>query len=522
MKIHAIDFLVIIVYFIITLGIGYYVGRKNKSTNQYFLAGKSFPGWVVGISFIGTIISSVTFMGIPADSFKTAWFRFLPNLALPVVAIIAAHFFIPFFRRGTITSAYQYLSLRFGTSISYYAAATFVLTQLMRTSVIAYLLALLLENITGWSFYSSLLAIVGFTAIYTIKGGFKAVIWTDVIQTFVLILAAFACIGFIIASVPGGLGTIFTDALAHHKLSFMHDYDQATASLTPVGMGFSFSEKTVLMLILAGFVQYLSGQLNQESVQRWCSVKSAGEARKSLYYMGFGCIPVWAFFQFLGTAIFVFFLYKSDSVAGEIARGVRKAEEIMPYFITAYMPIGLKGLTIAGALAAAMSTLSSCINATSMVIVKDFYKKIHRGETSDRHDLQLARLLSIVVALLMIGGSVAIYLADTMTLTDLVLTLTAIISSGVPGVFLAGMLTRRANLKGSWIGLLASLFFVIWVRLSPCDWFPEALRIDVFSYYVAIFGNIISFAFAYLLSKRAAKKELRDLTVWDQSSAPLE
>lgn len=522
MKIHAIDLLLIGLYFMMTLGIGYYAGRKNNSTGQYFLAGKSFPGWVIGISFIGTIISSVTFIGIPADSFKTAWFRFLPNLALPLVAIIAAHCFIPFFRRGTITSAYQYLSMRFGGSISYYAAAVFVVTQLVRTSIIAYLLSLLLSEITGWSFYGSLLAIVGFTAVYTIKGGFKAVIWTDVIQTFVLILAAFACIGFIIANVPGGLSTIFSDAIAHNKLSFLHDYDPGTATLVPVKSGFSLSEKTALMLILAGFIQYLGGQLNQESVQRWCSAKSAKEAKKSVYFMGIGCIPIWAFFQFLGTAIFVFFLYHPDGVASDIAGGVRKAEEIMPYFITQYLPVGLKGLTIAGALAAAMSTLSSCINATSMVIVRDFYKKIRVSETDERHDLKLARLLSVFVALLMIGGSVAIYLADTMTLTDLMITLTAIISSGVPGVFLAGMFTRRATLAGSWAGLFASLFFVVWVRLSPAAWFPDILRIDIFSYYVAIIGNLLSFSLACFFSKRHEKQNLSNLTVWDQSSTPLE
>ena len=523
MKITLIDFFIIALYFAFTMAVGYFCGRGNKSTNQYFLAGGSFSGLVIGISFVGTLISSVTFIGIPADSFKTAWLRFVPNLAIPIVALMAARFFVPFFRRGTITSAYEYLALRFDGSVSFYAACAYIVTLLLRTSMIAYLLALLLGEIIGWGFYTSLLAIVGFTAVYTTKGGFTAVIWTDVIQTFVLVAAALACLVFIACSVPGGLGTIFTEALAHHKLSFAHDYDPATAALAPVAAGFSLSEKTALMLLLAGFVQYISVQLNQESVQRWCSAKSANDAKKSLYYMAAGCLPVWAFFQFLGTAIFVFFLYHPDAVAAGVLAGARKAESIMPYFISNHMPAGLKGLVIAGALAAAMSTLSSCINTTSMVLVRDIYHKLRRTPASDRHDLVLAKRLSIVIALMMIGGSIAIYLADTVTLTDMMLTLTAIIASGVPGIFLAGMLTRRASLRGAWAGLAASMFFVLWVKLSPLGWFPAALRLDVFSYYVAIIGNILSFGLAWLVGGRdRAKKEMNNLTVWNQGGAPLE
>ncbi len=523
MKISFLDFAVILIYFAVTLAVGYMVGRRAQSTGQYFLANKSFSGWAIGISLIGSIISSVTFLGIPADSFKTAWLRFLPNLALPIVALIAARYFVPFFRRGTITSAYEYLSLRFGGSISTYAAIAFLLIQVLRTSVIAYLLSLLLEGITGWSFTTCLMVTVGVTAIYTVKGGIKAVVWTDVVQTIVLLLGVVVCIVYIVDALPAGLATIFSDANAHHKLSVAHDYNTATASLERVGTGFSLSEKTVLMLLIAGFVQYLGGQFEQSTVQRWCVATTAAEARRSVYVMGFGCVPVWALFQFLGTALFVYFLHFPDPVAGEIAAGTRKAESIVPYFITEFLPTGLRGLVIAGALAAAMSTLSACINSASMVIVNDLYKKIGPAR-SDGHYLAVAKGAALAVSLLMIGGALLIYTAETVTLTDLILTLVALISSGVPGIFLAGMLTRRVSLAGAWTGLAASLLFVLWVKANDLGLTPDALRFGLFPYYVAIVGNVLSFGVAYLASlvRPAPTQALSNLTVWDQAETPLE
>jgi len=526
MKLSFLDLIVIAVYFTATLAIGYYSGRRSGSTGQYFLANKSFSGWAIGISFIGSIISSVTFIGIPADSFKTAWLRFIPNLALPLVALIAAWAFVPFFRRGTLTSAYEYLSRRFGGSISTYAAATFLLTQVVRTSVISYLLALLMVGITGWSFTLSLVIVVGVTTVYTVKGGIKAVIWTDVVQTFVLLLGVLACIGFIIHALPDGLATVFRDAYANHKLSVAHDFDSATKELVSVGVGFSLGEKTVLMLLVAGFVQYLSVQLDQSTVQRWCVATTAAEARRSVYVLGLGCIPVWALFQFLGTCLFVFYLHHPDSTSSAILAGTEKAESIVPYFISQNLPAGLRGMVIAGALAAAMSTLSACINSASMVIVDDFYRKLRNKEAEDGHYLKIAKWSSVLIALAMAAGAVGIYTTDTLTLTDLILTLTAVIASGVPGVFLAGMLTQRANIVGAWAGLCVSMVFVAWAKLSDAGMLPISFSLSVFAYYVAVIGNLISFSVAYLVSACAGKKrtprDLTNLTVWSQSKTSLE
>lgn len=522
MNLHILDLLVLVIYFCGMLALGLYVGRGNRSTEGYFLGDRSFSGWAVGISMLGSIISSVTFLAVPADGFKTAWLRFVPNLAFPLVAVLAATIFIPFFRRGTITSAYEYLDKRFGASVSGYVASIFLITQLVRTSCVVYLLAILMQSIIGWGFYSCLLLTAGVTAIYTIKGGLKAVIWTDVVQTFILVIGALASIGVIIALVPGGLSAVFEQADKMNKLSFW-DLDSASGTLVPTKWGVSFSEKTVLMLIVAGFFQYLNVQLDQSTVQRWCSARTAREAKQSAYILGFGAIPIWACFQFLGTCLFVFFLHFPATVPLEILAGVRKTEEIMPFFIVHHLPNGVSGIVIAGALAAAMSTLSACINAASMVWVQDLYGRFLAPGKSDQHYLYVGKATAILVSLGMILGASVIHAVSTVTLTDLLLTVSAILSTGVPGIFLAGMFTRRISQNGAWWGIFASIAFLAWTTLGSWGALPPQWRSSLSPYYTAIAGNIVTFIIAFLASlpNRESERDLKNLTVWDQSRSPL-
>ena len=522
MNIHIIDILVIALYFVSMLLLGLYAGRKNKSTDAYFLADRSFPGWAVGISMIGSVISSVTFLAGPADTFKTAWFRFVPNFAFPIIGIIAACIFIPFFRRGTITSAYQYLDKRFGASVSGYVAVIFLLTQIFRTSSVVYLLAILMQSILGLDFHVCVLLTAGITAIYTTKGGLKAVIWTDVIQTVILMVGALACIAIVIYAVPGGLGTIFEKGIEMHKFS-LWDINTPNGQLEPTPWVGLFSEKTILMVFVAGFFQYLNVQLDQSTVQRWGSARSAREAKQSAYILGFGALPIWATFSFLGTCLFVYFLFNDNPVATAILEGTRKAEDIMPLFITNCLPKGIVGLVIAGALAAGMSTLSACLNAASMVWVHDLYGRFIRKNCSDAHYLRAGKLMALLLSLLMILGASLIHIADALTLADLILSATAILIAGVPGVFLAGMLTRRATIRGVWVGIAASLLFVVWLTLSNMGIIPESWRLGIIPYYTAVFGNIITFIVVYLVSllEKRKQRDLTNLTIWDQKKTPL-
>ena len=149
MELHWLDFTALAAYLGILVVMGLYFSRKNTNTEEYFVGGRSFSGWVIGLSMVGTSISSVTFLAFPADAFKTAWLRILPGFTLPLAILIAAYFFLPFYRRTKIISAYEYLENRFGSSVRTYGAITFMIGQLVRISIILYLLSLLMHEITG-------------------------------------------------------------------------------------------------------------------------------------------------------------------------------------------------------------------------------------------------------------------------------------------------------------------------------------------------------------------------------------
>ena len=220
MKLHWLDVLTLISYLLVIVSVGIYFSRKNTSTEGYFVGNRSYSGWVIGLSMIGTSISSITFLAYPADSFKTSWLRFLPNMVLPIVIITSAYLFLPFFKRNNIISAYEYLENRFGPSVRIYGAVTFLIGQLVRISLILYLLSLMVHEVTSLSILQSILLSGIVVGLYTIIGGIEAVIWTDVIQTITLVFGGIICIGVIINQLPQGFSQIIGIALTNNKLSF--------------------------------------------------------------------------------------------------------------------------------------------------------------------------------------------------------------------------------------------------------------------------------------------------------------
>jgi len=515
---HPLDLLVIFVYLALTVVIGLRFSRRNRSTERYFLGGRNFPGWAIGLSFIGSTISSVTFIAYPADSFKTAWLRLLPNFAFPFIVLLACYAFIPFFRRGTVHSAYHYLYLRFGPLVSVYAALVYLLAQVVRAATITYLLAVLVSSMTGLPVVACIVLSAGLTALYTIKGGFEAVIWTDVIQTIVLVAGAIACVVFVVQALPGGLAQVFAEALAAGKISF-RDLDLGTGRLESMPAGFSLTEKTAVMLVFVGAANYIAGQLDQDSVQRWCSARSAHEARKSMLVLGFGALPIWTGFMFLGTCLWVYYQhFPTETSAGILAHG-RKAEDILPHFIVTVLPHGLAGLVISAALAAAMASLSSCINASGMVWINDIYRRHLVPGQSDEHYLRTGHRTSLVIALLMTGGAYVFHAASTKTIMEFVLIVTALFGGGISGAFLFGMLTRWGDARAVVAGIVVTLGFTFCALLMEFGVLPRAFS----PYYTSILANLIMFGTCCLAAGLLppSPRDLRNLTVWDQSTEAL-
>ncbi len=495
MLLGDLDLAVLCGYMLLITGIGVYFAGKNTNTEEYFVGGRSFSGWIIGLSLVGTSISSITFLAYPGDAFKTAWLRFVPNLMLPVGVLIAAVYFLPFFRRGHITSAYEFLQQRFGISIRIYGALAFLLGQIVRISMILYLLSLVIHEISGLQVETCILLGGIFVAFYTIIGGIDAVVWTDVLQTIVLVAGGLACFWIIVDALPGGLNQIIHVAQSHGKLSFSELKD---GQLQSVPWGFSLHDKTVPMMLLIGLSAWLTEySSNQNVIQRYCASKSSHEARKAMLVCVVSSLPIWAFYMFLGTSLFVFFQQFPSSSAAEMLHGSRAAEQILPYFIMNHMPAGFAGLVIAAALAAAMSSLDSSINAISTVWVVDIYRPHLKPNRSDRHYLQAAWLAATVTAIVMIIGANSLAHSQSKTLQDTATILAALLAGGMLGLYLLGFFTQTGNALAVWVGILCTALFTGWTIFSKQGLMPPSLSVPFDLYYTGIIGNLIMFTVSY-------------------------
>lgn len=518
MLIHPIDLAVIVAYFLGIMGLGLLLSRRTKDTETYYLGNKSFPGWAIGISLIGTMISSLTFIAGPADSFKTAYLRSVPQFMVPLGAIIVAFFLVPVFRRG-VTSAYEYLDRRFGPGISAYAATIFLFAQITKISMVAYLVSILFQFMTGFPFHVCLVITAGITAIYTAKGGFTAVVWTDLVQTFILVIGAFVAIAFICKALPGGLGQVIDQGWELNKISFW-DSNTGTSRLEPITWNFTLAEKSIFALFVIGVINFLGQNIDQKNVQRWCSTRTCRDAQVAVLIFGFGTVFVWTAFKFLGTALFVFFHQFPAVIPTEILGGVRKAEEIVPYFIVNHLPHGVAGIVIAGALAAAMATLSASINSSSMVWVRDIYGRFLFRDRTDAHYLRMGKATAWMAALGMVVGASLVHAFSTQTMADLYMILSSLIGSSLAGIFFLGIFTRKANTKGVCCGIAANLLVVGYIMLGNWNILPVEIRLPIYSYYAGAIGNLVTFTVGLIASRFFAEgpKELRNLTVWTQDA----
>jgi SSS family solute:Na+ symporter len=523
-----IDGVVLVVYFASMTAIGLYCARRAKSTEGYFVGDRSYPGWLIGISLFGATISSVTFVGYPADGYKTAYLRYLICLMLPIGVYIASRLFVPFFRRGKVTSAFEYLEGRFGPKTRVYAASVFIAAQCIRLSLIQYLVALLMHEITGWDVTLCILLGGVVTAFYTVAGGIDAVIWTDFIQSVILTAGGLLILFAILMKLPGGLSQVISVAWADGKF-MLGDLNVADGKLHTAPWGFSLSEKTVLMLLVVGLFQWLAEySSNQEVVQKYCASKSAADARRGMWVCCWCCVPTWGYFMFLGTSLYVFYKVFPDPNAAEMLSGVRKAEQILPYFVTTQLPAGLSGMVVAAVLAAAMSSLSSAMNSISAVAITDLYKRHMAVGREDRHYVIVAKWVTVASSVVMILGSYLLLRSETKTLQHLSTEFASIIAGGLLGLYMLGFFTTRGDGRAVGAGIAFALAFSALMSFDGLGWLPAPFsqwldaRFD--SYYTGVVGNVGMFAIGFVLSSLLPRepRDLTNLTVWTQDGTPLD
>ncbi|MDD4192745.1 MAG: sodium/solute symporter, partial [Mangrovibacterium sp.] len=430
---------VIFLYFLVLLIIGYLFSGKQKNTEDYFKGGGRIPWWAAGISLFGTALSAITFMAIPAKTFSTDWSYFLFNMSIFLTAPVIIFLFIPFYGRLKMTTAYEYLEQRFNLTVRLLGSVSFTLFQIGRMGVILLLPSLALNVVTGMDVFLCILLMGIISLIYTLMGGIEAVIWTDVIQVVVLLAGAIIALILIISQVDGGIGGIYEMAVENRKFNLLD-------------LQLTLREPTVWVMLIGGlFTNITTYGTDQTMVQRYLTTKTEKEARQSIWTNAWMTIPATILFFSIGTALFAFY----STFPEKMDPSLESPDSVFPWYIASQMPDGLSGLLIAGIFAAAMSSLSSSMNSSATAYVTDIHFRF--GLTSKVSPLKIARFSTLIFGLA--GTLFALFMAtwDIQSLWDEFNKLIGLIIGSLGGLFLLGILTRRANAAGALTGIAVSV-----------------------------------------------------------------
>ncbi|HBO45856.1 MAG TPA: hypothetical protein DD670_18415 [Planctomycetaceae bacterium] len=486
-RLGLLDYVALGGYLLVISLIGLRFSRRGKSCGDFFLGGHRIPWWAAGLSLLATQVSSIGFMAVPAKSFATDWAYIVGIASWFVVVPVVNRFYIPFFRRLNVTSAYEYLELRFHVSVRLFGTVTYSMLQLGRMAIVLCLPALALSTVTGMDTAACIVVMGVLCTAYTVAGGIEAVIWTDVVQAFLLIGGALVSVVIVILDIDGGPRRFFEVAWANDKFN-----------LAPIDWGYTTA--TLWVILVGNIFTRLAGlTADQAIVQRYLTTPDERDARRALWTDVFVSIP-WAVIVFLfGTALWVFYHLNPDMLDPSL-----DTDAIVPLFIVQKIPSGVAGLVIAALFAAAMSSLDSSIHSVATIWVTDVVARF-RPSTSDRARLRWARLLTLLLGLFGTGTALWMAAVPIQSLWDQFWTIAGLFAGGLSGLFILGIFTRRTSTVGAWIGTIGS-GAVLW-------WVVHYTRVHFFLY--SAIGCTDCCAIGYLASMvfvQADSKSLEGLT----------
>jgi solute:Na+ symporter, SSS family len=523
-ELRTLDVLAIVLYAIAMLVLGWWATSRIKNTEGYFVGGRSVPGWAVGISMLGTAISSITFLAFPGSAYAGNWSRLVPGLMLPVATIIGAYFFVVFFRRTLFISAYQYFEHRFGNWGRSYASLMWSIASLYRMGAILYLMSLPIRLITGWDILTVMIVFGLIITVYTMLGGLEAVIWTDVVQTIVLFIGGLVTVLVVFIKVPGSPLEVLAPAFEAGKFGVAVDLD------------FSLVRDTFWVLALTGLIGNVQEySTDQTKIQRYLAADSDRGALTAIWTVGLGCIPLWSLFMFVGTCLWIFYSHHPEAIetAQRVLGTELRADTVFPLFIVTEMPPFVGGLVISAVLAAAMSSIDSSMNGTATVLTTDFYQRHLVTDRDDKHYLVVARVITTILGILAICWAYFLYTLGQGAILDTLMFIGSVLAAGLGGFFMLGFVSNRVNWQGAAIGLGAGVLAIIWntashfavtasgievtgyfyLGLEP--WLPLAFRVHPFL--INVVSNIVVFVVGLIASLFFPKpqiEELQGMTWW--------
>ncbi len=479
----AIDSGVLLLYFCVIIFIGLYMGRKEESLADFALGGRRIPWWAVLASIIAAETTAATFFGAPGEGFALRSYTYLQLALGTIIArILVSYIFIKPYYDYKVFSIYEYLTARFGTRTKNSASAVFMITRLLASGARLYFaaiaLALAYEMISGTRpnqtqtfliYVGATVAIVILTAIYTTLGGIKAVIWTDLIQASIMIGSAVVALGLLYSSIPGGWNEIAQRTGGFHLSDFI------STGLDPAKHGW---QKIVGMLaidytIFAGlfgstFITMGTHGTDQDMVQRMLTAPDVRRSRRSLILSGLADIPIAFTFLSIGVLLWVYYQAHPDPTLS------KTPNETFCHFILYQMPVGLRGLLIAGIFATAMGSLSTALNALATSFTRDWYEPYIKPGATNQQSLRAVRWATVVFAILMIvvasGTSYCVIVLPNVRIIPIALGIFGYTYGSLLGIFFCGMLTkRRGSDLANPIAMIAGFLFVALISNLPND-----------------------------------------------------
>ena len=434
-------------YLAVLVGMGFYFARREKSIDDFFLAGRRIPWWAAGLSIFGTQLSAITYLAMPARAYATDWGLLPLNLGILAIAPVIVYLYLPLFRKLHVTTAYEYLETRFHVSIRLLGSISFVVFQLGRMGIVILLPSLALSAVTGMNVYVCVALIGLLSTVYTSLGGIEAVIWTDAVQAVVLIGGAVAALAIVVGELDGGWREFIAVGAANNKFDLVHwNADWTGDALIVVILGALFTNS---------LIPYSA---DQSVIQRYLTTPNQRQAAKAIWVNGILAVLAGVLFLSVGTALFVFYEAHPARLTA-----LEATDQIFPVFIAREMPVGLSGLVIAGVFAAAMSSLDSSIHSLSTVVTTDFIRRL-RPHLARETYLAMARGLVIVFGVSGTAAAMLMAAAKVEYLWDLFLGIMGLLGGTLAGLFALGVFTRRVHTFHAWLGAATSAGLLVYAK----------------------------------------------------------
>ncbi|TDE13795.1 sodium:solute symporter [Dyadobacter psychrotolerans] len=522
----VVDLIVVIAYLAGMVGTGIYFSRKNTTSDQFTKASGKIPGWAIGISIYATFLSSNTFLGVPGKAYGSNWNSFVFSLSMPLAAWVATKFFIPFYRNTGTVSAYTHLEHRFGPWARTYAVVCFLLTQLARMGSIFFGIALSLQALTGYPM-STIMIVVGICIVfYTVLGGMEAVIWTEVVQGVIKTVGALVILYLVVDGMDGGVARIIDIGKVDNKFSL--------GSFSP-----DFVQSSFWVVLLYGFFMNLNNfGMDQNYVQRYHTTTSVKEAASSVWLCVYLYLPVSLIFFILGSSLYAYYQSSPDllnavrmqAAAERLPQGSLEAvarlaatltpaeygDKVMPHFMVNKVPAGLLGLIVAAIMSAAMSTISSGMNASATVFSEDIYKRYVKADLTQKQSMRLLYIATTGFGLL--GMVTGIAMIGVKSVLDVWWMLSGIFAGGMLGLFLLGIISKQTKNAEALTATLIGIVVIIWMTFSsklPDEY--ENFRNPLHQNMIMVVGTLTIFLIGLLLTKFKRKPEPRHQVVMDNN-----